>query len=387
MTSKKNFKINKPNLILLLVVCLLAVLLVIFQLLKLNTDIAENFFARGASRSYLNVFIKIGNAVNFSLYDTFIILGILVIATFIFLTLFFLFSKRKKLSFRFFMILCIIVFFFANIYTLAAGGNYNRYEMPVSKYEGEELEKDTFNDYLITLLNDYSNCSEMLEYNENGKSICPYTFDELNIMLQNEYSKINDSYFNEQTALCKNSIFSSILSYENITGVALVFIGQATINSETPDCYKVVTMAHEMAHMKGCLRERDANNCAYYLLLNSDNYYLRYCGYMYSIRYLTSVSNIYDNTAYKEIYDQYMPKKAIKDLQLENAFWETKQGIIEKISSFFNDLYLKISGVKEGEANYNDPSKYSKDEKSGTIKISYSTAARILIKVAQNKSI
>ncbi|MCR4661119.1 MAG: DUF3810 domain-containing protein [Clostridia bacterium] len=385
MTLKKNSKKITANFILLLVVIVFALLLIIFQVLKLNPTIAENFFSRGASRAYLNVAIKVGNAIPFSLYDTFVILGIIFFVTILFFVIFFLCKKNFKLFARTVLILLLVVLFFFNIYSLVASGNYNRDTLPVTKYEGEELTKEEFNNVVIKLLQDYSRCADTLQYTEEGKSVQPYTFDEINELLAIEYTKYTDSYYNSETAYCKNSIFSPILSYENITGIALVFVGQATINSETPDVYKVVTMAHEMAHMKGCLREKDANIQAHHLLLNSDNNYLRYCGYMYTLKYVLSVLRVYDQDMYNETVSTYFPKKANKDGSLEDAFWDTKQGIINKISDFFNDLYLKMSGVKEGTANYSDPSQYTKDNEE--IHVSYSTTVRILIDVANNLNI
>ena len=55
------------------------------------------------------------------------------------------------------------------------------------------------------------------------------------------------------------------------------------------------------------------------------------------------------------------------------------------MSDFFNDVYLKLSGVKDGTANYSDPSYVTDkeiivDDKPVTVKqITYSDTAKMLI--------
>ena len=124
-----------------------------------------------------------------------------------------------------------------------------------------------------------------------------------------------------------------------------------------------------MAHAKGVMREADANLVSYYVLLNCDDDLLRYAGYS------TLVGEMLEFLVY---YDMDEERDALYDMlsdeyYTDNRFtyeYTKKQGSLQKIGNFFNDIYLKLSGIEEGTDNYSPDDDISYDSipgENGTI--------------------
>lgn len=358
-------------------------LIAIFSLLKLSEDVSEYFFARGLSRAYVFAAGHVTDLFGFSVFGAFVILSACILIAGFVRVIYLLRKKRRTDALSLAETIALAVLLVAFVYVATAGGCYNRKEMPLPKYQGEQLSAEKTAEIVYAYFDDFSAIADSLEY-ADGKSVCPYSFDELADVLIDEYRRIDDDYFSSYTPKIKKAITSKLMSYTGTTGITFQPLGEAVINYETPSCYLVVTAAHELAHAKGVMRERDANLLAYYLLVTSEKPYLRYCGYMYSLRYLTATLYVLDNNLYESAMTAY-PQKAAYDRALENAFWQEKEGWLNEVSDFFNDVYLKLSGVKDGTANYSDPSLITDkeiivDDKPVTVKqITYSDTAKMLI--------
>lgn len=370
-----------------IIIGVLIIFIVIFSLLKLNENVSEYFFARGTSRAFVFLMGNISDVFGFSVFALFVVCAIIALLVCIGVFIYYLKKKRRTHAVALLERVVITALSIALIYIGTAGGCYNRSEMPLPKYEGEQLSAEKTAEIVGAYIFDFRAVSNQLEYTAEGKSISPYSFDELAQLMKKEYARLDDKYFSSYTPNAKKTVFSPFMSYQGITGITFQPLGEAVINYETPNCYLVLTMAHELAHTKGVMRERDANLLAYYLLITSKVPYFRYCGYMYSLNYLTNILATLDRDLY-DIAMRVYPTKARKDLSLENAFWIGKDGIINRISGFFNDLYLKLSGVKEGTGSYSDPSEIIQDtdiidnKPVTVIKVNYSDTAKMLIAVA-----
>ena len=375
----KHVKLVKKAIVIGVFIALIA----IFSLLKLNENVSEYFFARGISRAYVLAAGHVTDLFGFSLFGVFVILSVCILIAGFVRVVYLLRKKRRTDALSLAETITLAVLLVAFVYVATAGGCYNRKEMPLPKYQGEQLSAEKTAEIVYAYFDDFSAIADSLEY-ADGKSVCPYSFDELADALIDEYRRIDDDYFSSYTPKIKKAITSKLMSYTGTSGITFQPLGEAVINYETPSCYLVVTAAHELAHTKGVMRERDANLLAYYLLVTSEKPYLRYCGYMYSLRYLTATLYVLDNDLYESAMTAY-PQKAAYDRALENAFWQEKEGWLNEVSDFFNDVYLKLSGVKDGTANYSDPSLITDkeiivDDKPVTVKqITYSDTAKMLI--------
>lgn len=369
--------------------CLVAVI-VLFSLLKTNGKIAEYFFARGLSRGYNFLSGNIASWFPFAVFDVFVICGITAGVIGVAFIIYFCAKKKKWKALDLACNYLIAALCIALVYTSVASGNYYRDPLPVDKYEGEQLSAEETARLLDVLLDDFVAVSDQVKRNQDGSSVCPYTFRETVDLIRAEYEKLNDDYFASSVPSAKEAVFSGFLTSEGITGITFMPTGDAVVNAQTPSCYKVVTIAHELAHTVGVMREGDANLMAYYVLLRSDVPYFRYCAYMYGLWHLTDVLFTLDEDLYVETIKKY-PMAARIERKLENDFWATKKNFMEDIGDFFNDLYLKLSGSKEGVDSYHDYSDYYvvRDEETSEViqvQIEYSLTTRVILKIAQDRS-
>ena len=113
------------------------------------------------------------------------------------------------------------------------------------------------------------------------------------------------------------------------------------------------TLAHELAHSKGVMRENDAQLLAAYICLNSEDYFIRYSGYLYTF---SSILNLMNYTGVKDDYSnmyKQMDKNILANYRYINKFWD-EHNLLEAIGEFFNNLYLNLFG-KESTDDYQDP--------------------------------
>ena len=370
----------------LMVIGILVLFIIIFSLMKLNENIAEYFYARGISRAYVFVVGSLSDLLPFSIFEVFVFLAVLALIISFAVIIKRLVKKQRTEAVSLLEKVIIAVLVGVLIYTITASGCYYRKELPLPKYQGEQLSNEKTVEIVDAYLKDFSDISNSLTYREDGTSVCPYTFDEINELLITEYARLDemDGYFTSYTSHTKPMLVSEIMSYFGTCGITFMPLGEANINAKTPSCYLTVVMAHELAHTKGVMREKDANMVAYYLLSSSSIPYFRYCAYMYSINYLTSVLNVLDRDLYVKSMQSY-PQKARIERSRENAYWASKETFLDSVGEFFNDIYLKLSGVKNGTGNYSDPSDVtiekipSGDTVIEVVKVHYSDTARMLI--------
>ena len=138
------------------------------------------------------------------------------------------------------------------------------------------------------------------------------------------------------------------MSYLGITGIYFPFYAEANVNVNIPPSQLGVTMAHEMAHAKGVAVEGEANIVAYVLCIRSNDDYLRYCGLMRAAaRLLNELPEEDFQTLYARLGDEVK-----REYRNESAHFAKYEGAIDRISSFFNDLFLKANGVEGGTQSY-----------------------------------
>ncbi len=386
MKGKGNKKINK--ILIGQAICIGALALIVTALYFIMQDawIAENIFARRLSRWYGAVAGRFASLFPFSLFDVFVTVGIAALIICLVLFVVYLVKKKGKKALAMTERLLIAALVVLITYQCTASGNYYRDPLPLEKYEGEQLADEELADYVSVLLADFAAVGETLEKNEDGSTVCPYDFETINDLLHAEYAQLGE-YYNDFVPDAKEGWYSFFLSYEHITGITFLPTGDAVVNKETPDTYKVVTTAHELAHAAGVMRESEANLTAYYLLLTSETPYLRYCGYIYCINYLTGILYRQNADLYNDVMQNY-PACARVDRQLDIDFWASKDSIFEEIGEFMNDVYLKFSGADNGTGSYSDPSSVSYEKGEGEkviVKVSYSTTARVLLQIAMNR--
>ena len=101
-------------------------------------------------------------------------------------------------------------------------------------------------------------------------------------------------------------------------------------------------MAHEIAHLKGVMREDDANLVALYVCINSSNSFVRYSGYFRGFSRLLEIKAYTNNKEYKEVIQQMDPRIFLDNSNYSTYFKE--HDLLQYLSTFINDIYLYING-------------------------------------------
>ena len=154
---------------------------------------------------------------------------------------------------------------------------------------------------------------------------------------------------------------SEFFSQQYIMGYYFPFSMEANYNAIMCEINMPVTMCHELSHLKGIIREDEANFIGYLACVDAEDDFFRYSAYLSVITYL-------DRDFYKaigkndEIYDSHsvISQKVIADKKFltkekwdhveETALIETET--VKKASNAFTETTLVLNGVKDGKISY-----------------------------------
>ncbi|MCC8128012.1 MAG: DUF3810 domain-containing protein [Clostridiales bacterium] len=144
---------------------------------------------------------------------------------------------------------------------------------------------------------------------------------------------------------------SWILSVQQLCGVYSPFTIEANFNGDMPDYNIPHTMCHELSHLKGFMREDEANFIGYLACVGSDNKAFRYSGYLTGWVYAGNQLAAVNWERYAEL-SALLCEQAQQDLRENNAFWDQYEGKVAEVSNQVNDTYLKANGREDGVKSY-----------------------------------
>ena len=142
-----------------------------------------------------------------------------------------------------------------------------------------------------------------------------------------------------------------LLSIQQLCGIYSPFTVEANYNREMPYYNIPHTICHELSHLKGFMREDEANFIGYLACIGSESADFRYSGYLTGWVYAGNALAKVDLEAYYELYNRLSPE-AVKDLQFNNRFWDRFDGKVAEASTQLNDRYLKANNQEDGVRSY-----------------------------------
>lgn len=351
---KKIFKLKRVYLL-----CFLPLSYLLIYTAKQSSGFAEKFYAIHVYKWLSQGIAMVTNVFPFSLAE----LCILVLPIlFLFLLIRFfihIIRDRENRVERFWKgilnLICVIsaaLFLFV----ILAGINYYRY--PFSHYSNLEVRDSSVQElYALTksLAMDANQLREMTEAtDENGVfqlSMGMYELAEqaaeAMAALSKEYPVLGGNYGTPKPVLS-----SSLMSYTEITGIFIPYTMEANVNVAIPDYSIPSTMLHELAHLRGFMREDEANFIAYLAGMKSDHPEIQYSSTMLAL--ITSGNALYDEDAslYFEIRDQYS-EEVINDIRANARYWQQYEDtVISTMSNRMNDTYLKVNAQSDGVKSY-----------------------------------
>lgn len=149
----------------------------------------------------------------------------------------------------------------------------------------------------------------------------------------------------------KPLLLSRLLSVQQLCGVYSPFTVEANYNREMPLYNIPHTICHELSHLKGFMREDEANFIGYAACIHSEDLYFRYSGYLMGWVYAGNALAQADPEGFAALRSA-LPQAALTDLSYNNAYWDAFQGKVAEVSTRVNDTYLKLQDQQDGVQSY-----------------------------------
>lgn len=233
------------------------------------------------------------------------------------------------------------------LFTVNCGINY--YRRPFSFYSGLEVRKSSKEELeaLCIFLTDTVNemCSQGIT-----EDMDTHTAAEEGVRAMEGLGQIYpelSGYYPRPKPLAASWFFS----VQQLCGQYSPFAVEATYNRVMPDYNIPHTVCHELSHLRGFMREDEANFIGYLACIGSENGAFRYSGYLSGWVYATNALAKTDLEAYREICKR-LDERAWADLRYNNEFWASYDGKAAEVSNQLNDAYLKINSQSDGVKSY-----------------------------------
>ena len=149
----------------------------------------------------------------------------------------------------------------------------------------------------------------------------------------------------------KPVLASRLMSWFDITGIFFPFTFEANVNVDVPDYSIPSTMCHELSHLRGYMREDEANFIAFLACRESDSPDFYYSGVMLAFIHTNNALYSIDPEAQGAIYST-LSDGVRRDLSFNSAYWKQFEGLAAEISNNVNDAYLKSHQQEDGVKSY-----------------------------------
>lgn len=288
--------------------------------------------------------------------------GLYLVAVFCILNLFFLIRKPLAVMSHLFFLVCLLLF----LYTANCGINY--YRTPFSYEAGMVMEKSSTEELysLCLFLTEQVNSTlKETDHSEDAlKGLYPgqtadtplpsaamlreFGMEGVKSMkdLGTDYPQLAGYY-----PYPKPLMNPRLLSIQQLCGIYSPFTIEANYNREMPYYNIPHTICHELSHLKGFMREDEANFIGYLACIGSGSPDFRYSGYLTGWVYAGNALAKVDLEAYYDLYGRLAPEAA-RDLSWNNQFWDRFDGKVAEASTQLNDRYLKANNQKDGVRSY-----------------------------------
>lgn len=237
------------------------------------------------------------------------------------------------------------------LYTAQCGVNY--FGRPFSAIAGYEIRKSTpeeLEGLCRALTEELNQAAEQLDW-EDGVYRKPENLQKLTKaameQLGEQYACLAGTYPRP-----KPIVSSVLFSYQYVTGIYSPFTIEANYNKDIPDSEQAAVMCHELSHLRGFMREDEANFIAYLACRESGQPDLQYSGAM--LAYTYCMNALYTESGielYRDIYSGLLPQ-VIADRQADNAWWKQYDTPVKEVADKVNSTYLQANAQSDGTKSY-----------------------------------
>lgn len=269
-----------------------------------------------------------------------------------------LFIKRKgsrgktlfNFVYRLVAIAGVLLFFFVT----NSGINYTRYTF--SQISGLEIRQSSVSELeelCYSLANDANKQRVNLKEGEQKEAVFSTSLDDVEKLCKQAYDRLEDKYptlyrgYGESKAVYN----SYSMSKANISGFFFPYTFEANVNIDVPDYQIPATICHELTHVRGYMREDEANFIAYIACQESEDSMVQYSGTF--LAFMQAGSQLYaqDREKYTNVY-RTLSDKVRADLIVNEEYWAKFEGPIAEAASEVNDTYLRANNQSDGVNSY-----------------------------------
>lgn len=345
----------------IIIAVILAVCTVLFAVSRRSAAFADSYRDNVFSKLQA-VFGRISGALPFSLGELMIMIallgGISLIAVYIILMIRKK-GRRRKISAVCSLIVLWIVTFVMLTETLNCFIMYrcssfaSVYGIGEEKFTADELYS------LAMIITEKCNEAEaLIERDENGDMLitCDVYAESKAAMLNisSEYPTLSGYYPDPKGILC-----SDVMTRFDLLGIYFPFSLEANYNKDMYNSELPETICHEFAHLKGWIKEDEANFISYLACIESGSPELVYSGYMSALSYLrskvyseASVSDE-DKAALFSAANDNVVHDLVEKGRIFREAKETKLGTaMSVVSDKAMETSLRLNGVSDGVKSY-----------------------------------
>lgn len=242
----------------------------------------------------------------------------------------------------------------AGIFLLTCGLNYHR--LPLATHAGYEVATqsvETLEAMNYCLLARVRDLEKGLRHGPDGATRMEQSFDthkqrvgEAYKALALDLPAVRGTY-----PATKAFMASPLMSYCQVMGFYFPFTLEANINNHVPAFWLPALMAHEQAHVRGFMREDEANFLVFLVGRESRDTEVAYSCYLHT--FLQSSRALY--RAAPEAYRRLMAglgPHVQADLEANARYWEPFRTAWGRVAQGMNHVYLKANSQNEGLASY-----------------------------------
>ena len=195
---------------------------------------------------------------------------------------------------------------------------------------------------------------DKIKFANDGSSVMPYSYAEMNDKLMTAYGKACEKYgfIQKLNSKIKRVMLSEPMTYTHISGVYTFFTGEANLNVNYPDYCLPNTAAHEFAHQRGIAKEDEANFVAFLVCSESDDAYLRYSAYLNLYEHVMDALYSADKDYFTAVY-KMLPQEARGELVAFSKFFDKyRDNVASDVSGAVNNAFIQSNGDKAGSKSY-----------------------------------
>ncbi len=330
---------KKENIRFLIASAVMFFISMLLQIMARNIPGFGEWYSRSIYPFFVGILGGVTGLLPFALLE---ILTFLLILFFLYYSIRFIRSPKRILIGSIFS---LTLFFF--LFTINCGVNY--YRRPFSAYSGLTIKESSMED-LVDL------CETLtLSLNEMAETGVLDNFDRKQARIESVVSmkRLGERYpeLNGFYPQPKPLIWSYVFSIQQLCGQYSPFTAEAVYNRSMPDYNIPHTLCHELSHLRGFMREDEANFIGYLACISSDDFGFQYSGYLTGWIYATNALSKANPQAYAEISDM-LSDRVWMDLRYNLEFWGKYEGKTAQVSNQLNDAYLKLNSQSDGVKSY-----------------------------------